>query len=53
MWNLKNETREQTLQNRNSCIDIENILMVAREEGGGGKGKKVKGDKMYIFPVIK
>ena len=34
MWTLKNKTNEQTKQNKDSVIDTENELVVARGRGG-------------------
>ena len=44
MWNLKNETDEQTKQNRNRLIDTEEKLVVARGEGSGRMGEIGEGD---------
>ena len=33
MWNLKYDTNEQNLQNRNRLTDIKNRLVVAKGEG--------------------
>ena len=38
-------------ENRNSLIDTENILTVARWEGIGGDGEKGKGIKKYKLVV--
>ena len=44
MWNLKDKLSEKTKQNRNRVTDIENKLMVAKQEGGGGMNKTGEGD---------
>ena len=51
VWNPNNKTNEQTKQNRNSLLGIENKLRVARE--GQGWGARVRGNKRYTFPVVK
>ena len=44
MWNLKNKTNEQPLQNRNRVINTGNKQVVAREKGGGRMRKISEGD---------
>ena len=39
MWSLKNKTNEEIIQNRNTVIDTEDKLLVARGEGVGGGEK--------------
>ena len=56
MWNLKNKTNEQTIQNRNRLIDTENNLVVTRGEGvGRGMGKIQKEIKIqkYSYKINK
>ena len=45
------ESKEQNKQNRNTSIDTENRLMVARWEGlweMGEKGKRIKNYKLVV-----
>ena len=42
MWNLKIKTNEQTNQHKHRLKDIENKLVVAREEEVGGWAKQTK-----------
>ena len=42
MWNLKIKTNEQTNQHKDRLKDIENKLVVAREEEVGGWAKQTK-----------
>ena len=44
MYNLKKNTNECIKQNRSRLIDIENKLMVTREEREGRRGKVGIGD---------
>ena len=39
MWNLKNKTNAQKIQNRNRLIDTENKLVISRREGVKGQTK--------------
>ena len=45
MWNFKNKTNEQTLQNLNRVMHAENKQVVAREGG--------MGNQKYKLPVIR
>ena len=53
MWNLKNKTNEQTQQNKNRVIDIENETGGC-QIGGVGRRKKIgEGIKRCKLPPVR
>ena len=52
MWNLKEWYKETYLQNRNRVTEVENKLMVIKEERGGGINWEI-GRDIYTLLYIK